>query len=60
VTEWECKLLDEAAFLHVLGYLRADGTVRCPECGAVVDRDDGWTMRFACACGWWIADGVGA
>jgi hypothetical protein len=53
---WSKKLVAEATIFGHLGYLGEDGQVRCPECGGVVDRADGWDMVFACPCGWRIED----
>lgn len=50
------KLVGEALLLQALGYLGDDGSVRCPECGLVVPRSDGWRLELVCSCGWRIED----
>jgi hypothetical protein len=51
------KLLREVEFIQAIGLLGRDGQVHCRDCGAGVERQDGWVMRFECPCGWFLTDG---
>jgi hypothetical protein len=53
---WRQKLAEEALMLTALGYLGEDGEVRCPDCGVVVPRSEGWLASFVCSCGWSFRD----
>lgn len=53
---WMRKLESEALMLSALGLLGEDGEVRCPECGSVVPRSQGWRCHFTCLCGDWLLE----
>jgi hypothetical protein len=53
---WARKLLDEGLLLSAVGVLDELGELHCRECGATLQRNDGWHLDLRCSCGWRLAD----